>query len=148
MFPLTRQYLDCTTTISKRTVQFSGKGEIECIQFFKIPPPITLRCSPGISRGQASNPSCSCGTRCARSPTGPTGNGSGLLDPANQTPDVKLSPINPRAQGDPANTVGAFDVQGPGLQTVSFRGAFGPSIFSPLWTNDWTAINVGGIVGN
>ncbi len=72
----------------------------------------------------------------------PTGNATGKLDAT-----LKAIPINPRPNAGLTGTVGCVAPQGPGLRSVVYRGAF-ERVASKLWTTDWTALNIGGLLAD
>ncbi len=72
----------------------------------------------------------------------PTGNAAGKLDAS-----LRPSPINPRPNVGLTGTVGCVPPQGPALARVVYRGAFS-STAAVLWTTDWTALNVGGLLAD
>jgi len=72
----------------------------------------------------------------------PTGNAAGKLDAT-----LKPVPINPRPNSGLTGTGGCIAPQGPGLTGVTYRGAF-ERVAPVLWTTDWTALNVGGILAD
>ena len=72
----------------------------------------------------------------------PTGNAAGKLDSS-----LKAVPINPRPNSGLTGTVGCSSPQGPGLTGVGYRGAF-ERVAPTLWTTDWTALNIGGILAD
>lgn len=72
----------------------------------------------------------------------PQGNGAGKLDAT-----LKPSPINPRPNVGLTGTAGCVATQGPGLTSVTYRGAFAGSA-STLWTTGWSALNRGGLLAN
>lgn len=72
----------------------------------------------------------------------PTGNAAGKLDLG-----LKPSAINPRPNSGLTGTAGCVPPQGPGLASVSYRGAFDRT--APLlWTTDWTALSIGGVLAD
>jgi len=72
----------------------------------------------------------------------PQGNAAGKLDAT-----LKPSPINPRPNAGLTGTGSCVLPQGPGLTKVTYRGAFDRT--APLlWTTDWTALNVGGLLAD
>lgn len=72
----------------------------------------------------------------------PQGNPAGKIDAT-----LKPSPINPRPNAGLTGTGGCVVPQGPGLSRVVYRGAFDRTA-SILWTTDWTALNVGGLLAD
>ena len=72
----------------------------------------------------------------------PTGNAAGKLDAT-----LKATPINPRPNSGVTGTAGCVAPQGPGLTGVTYRGAF-ERVAPLLWTTDWTALNIGGILAD
>ena len=72
----------------------------------------------------------------------PTGNAAGKLVPA-----LMAVPINPRPNSGITGTGGCVVPQGPGLVGVSYRGAF-ERVAAVLWTTDWTALNIGGLLAD
>ena len=72
----------------------------------------------------------------------PTGNPAGKLDLG-----LKASAINPRPNSGLTGTGGCVPPQGPGLASVSYRGAFDRTA-SQLWTTDWTALSIGGVLAD
>jgi hypothetical protein len=59
-------------------------------------------------------------------------------------PALKSPAMNPRTAFGTTGTGAAV----PGPVVVSYRGAFDPSPAAPLWTNNWTALNKGGLLAN
>jgi hypothetical protein len=72
----------------------------------------------------------------------PTGNAAGKIDAS-----LKPLPINPRPNAGLTGTAGCVAPQGPALSRVVYRGAFS-SVAPVLWTTDWTALNVGGLLAD
>ena len=60
---------------------------------------------------------------------------------------LKATPINPRPNSGVVGTAGCIAPQGPGLSGVTYRGAF-ERVASVLWTTDWTALSIGGILAD
>jgi hypothetical protein len=71
----------------------------------------------------------------------PTGNAAGKLDPT-----VKPAPINPRPLGGLTGTAGCVAPKG-SLTAVTYRGAFDGTGVT-LWTTNWTAVNIGGLLAD
>jgi hypothetical protein len=73
----------------------------------------------------------------------PTGNAAGKIDSS-----LKSSPINPRPVNALSGVVGGVPPQGPGLDSAAtYRGAFQRTA-PTLWTTDWTALNIGGLLAD
>lgn len=72
----------------------------------------------------------------------PTGNAAGKLDLG-----LKPSALNPRPNSGLTGTGGCVPPQGPGLASVSYRGAFDRTA-PVLWTTDWTALSIGGVLAD
>lgn len=72
----------------------------------------------------------------------PTGNAAGKLDAS-----LKATPINPRPNSGVTGTAGCVAPQGPGLTGVTYRGAF-ERVAPVLWTTDWTALSIGGLLAD
>jgi hypothetical protein len=72
----------------------------------------------------------------------PRGNASGKLDAS-----LKVSPINPRPATGLVGLAGCVAPSGPGLDRVTFRGAFDRTA-STLWTTGWTVLNAAGLLAN
>lgn len=72
----------------------------------------------------------------------PTGDASGKLVPA-----LKPTPMNPRPNLT-GGTVGCVAPQNPGVdRSATYRGAFVRTA-PTLWTTDWTAMNIGGLLAD
>jgi hypothetical protein len=59
---------------------------------------------------------------------------------------AQATPVNPRPAG-PVGTTAATPGRTPGIDNVSYRGAFDPTQ-PALWTTGWTALNAGGFLAD
>jgi hypothetical protein len=72
----------------------------------------------------------------------PTGDAAGKL-----VPSLKATPMNPRPNLT-GGTIGCVAPQNPGVdRSATYRGAFVRSA-PTLWTTDWTAMNIGGLLAD